>query len=81
MLKCVDGKIWVLTIIIGLLKFYRCCSLTQYCVCIERTVTSTCEMVVAFLASEIVNIFQAILVCSELAVLSTNPLMGALQAL
>lgn len=48
MLKCVNGEIWVLTIMIRLLRFYRCCSLTQYCVCIERTVTSTCEMVVAF---------------------------------
>lgn len=42
MLKCVNGKIWVLAIIIGLLKFYRCCSLTQYYVP---------------LASEIANIF------------------------
>lgn len=57
MLKYVNGKIWVLAIIVGLLKFYRCYSLTQCCVCIERTVTSTCEMVVAFLASEIVNVF------------------------
>lgn len=57
MLKCVNGKIWGLAIVIGLLKFYRCCSLTRYCVCVERTVTSTCEMVVASLASEIANIF------------------------